>query len=51
MTKIEERECHRAEKEKYEIGTKLETAKAEASYSGEILKVVITGNGQSSTLV
>ena len=49
-TKLQERECRRAEKEKYEIGTKLETAKAEATYSGEILKVVITCKGQSSIL-
>ena len=36
--------------EKYEIGTKPDTAKVEASYSGGSLKVVITDNGQSLTL-
>ena len=54
VSKLEEWECRRAEIkaeiEKYEIGTKPETAKVEAIYSGGVLKVFITDNGQSATL-
>jgi hypothetical protein len=51
---LEEWKCRRAEIkaeiEKYEIGTKPETAKVEATYNGGVLKVVISDNGQSATL-
>jgi hypothetical protein len=51
---LEEWKCRRAEIkaeiEKYEIGTKPETAKVEATYNGGVLKVVVSDNGQSATL-
>jgi hypothetical protein len=51
---LEEWKCRRAEMkaeiEKYEIGTKPETAKVEATYNGGVLKVVVSDNGQSATL-
>ena len=54
VEKLEDWKCRRAEIkaeiEKYEIGTKPETAKVEASYTGGVLKVVVTDNGQSLTL-
>jgi hypothetical protein len=54
ITSLEDWKCRRAEIkaeiEKYEIGTKPETAKVEASYNGGVLKVVVSDNGQSMTL-
>ena len=54
ITSLEEWKCRRAEIkaeiEKYEIGTKPETAKVEATYNGGVLKVVVSDNGQSATL-
>ena len=54
ITSLDEWKCRRneikLEIEKYEIGTKPDTAKVEASLSGESLKIVITDNGQSMTL-
>ena len=54
VTSLDEWKCRRneikLEIEKYEIGTKPDTAKVEASLSGDSLKVVITDSGQSLTL-
>jgi hypothetical protein len=54
VREIEDWKCRRAEIkaeiEKYEIGIKPETAKVEASYTGGVLKVVVTDNGQSMTI-
>ena len=54
VTSLEEWNCRREEIkyeiEKYEIGTKPETAKVQASYSGNSLKVTITDNGKTVSL-
>lgn len=54
VTSLEEWKCRRAEIkaeiEKYEIGIKPETATVQATYSGGILKVTVTDNGQTATL-
>jgi hypothetical protein len=54
ITSLEEWKCRREEIkyeiEKYEIGTKPETAKVQASYSGGSLTITVTDNGKTITL-
>ena len=55
ISSLEEWKCRRVEIksqiEKYEIGVKPETAKVKATYSDNSLKIVITDNNKSITLI